>query len=293
MQILLLGKVGQLGWELRRAWGLLGNVVAFDYPEIDFRRADSLKRIVEQTQPQVIVNAAAFTAVDQAEARREDAAAINTAAPAILAEAARLSGAALIHYSTDYVFDGQKTTPYVETDPTGRLNAYGQTKLDGDLAVQAGRRRNPDPAHQLGVQHPPGEFVTKALQWSREQPTLRVVSDQIGSPTWARMLAEVTAQLLARAGPDPLKWIEERSGVYHLGGDGYASRLEWTQAILEFDPHPEQQVAREVLPALTADFPTPARRPLFTALDCSLFYQTFQLYLPPWKEALRLAMQAG
>ncbi|HVN54994.1 MAG TPA: dTDP-4-dehydrorhamnose reductase [Anaerolineaceae bacterium] len=293
MRILLLGKVGQLGWELRRCLASLGNVSAFDYPEIDFRQAESLKQIVELTQPQVIVNAAAFTAVDQAETRRADATAINVTGPAILAEAARLVGAALVHYSTDYVYDGEKTSPYVEADPPRPLNAYGQTKLDGDLAIQAAGGAYLILRTSWVYSTRQGGFVNKVLQWSREQQTMRVVTDQISCPTWARTLAEVTAQLLAKAGPSPREWIQERRGVYHLAGDGYASRLEWTQAILECDPHPEQQVVRQVLPALTADFPTPAKRPLFTALDCSRFYQTFQLYLPPWKEALYLAMQAG
>jgi dTDP-4-dehydrorhamnose reductase len=145
-------------------------------------------------------------------------------------------------------------------------------------------------------------FVTKVLQWSRQQTTLKVVSDQISGPTSARMLAEITAQLLAmgcvaslNAGGahfgDTLRdWISEHQGVYHLAGDGCASRLEWAQEILKLDPHPEEQTVREVIPALTADFPTPAQRPLFSGLDCSKFITTFRLKLPPWQKALKLTM---
>jgi dTDP-4-dehydrorhamnose reductase len=136
-------------------------------------------------------------------------------------------------------------------------------------------------------------FVTKVLQWARQQRTLRVVTDQVANPTWARQLAQVTALLLAQASPDPAGWILERRGLYHLAGDGYASRLEWAQAVLELDPRREEQVVETLIPALTAEFPTPATRPLFSALGCERFTTVFGLRLPPWQEALGLAMEAG
>jgi dTDP-4-dehydrorhamnose reductase len=136
-------------------------------------------------------------------------------------------------------------------------------------------------------------FVTRVLQWSRQQPTLRIVADQISNPTWARMLAEVTAQLLAMGALDVAGWLGERGGLYHLAGDGYASRLDWARAILLADPHKEEQVTKEILPARTVDFPTPAQRPLFSALDCKKFSQVFGLRLPPWQDALKLALEAG
>ena len=136
-------------------------------------------------------------------------------------------------------------------------------------------------------------FVTKVLQWSRQQPSLRVVDDQVGNPTWARMLAETTSQLLAMGGKDVPGWLAGRTGLYHLAGDGFASRKEWAQAILRYDPHKDGQMTREVLPARTLDFPTPAQRPLFSALECNKFAQTFGLRLPPWEGALQLAMEAG
>jgi dTDP-4-dehydrorhamnose reductase len=135
-------------------------------------------------------------------------------------------------------------------------------------------------------------FVTKVLKWSREQPTLRIVDDQVGNPTWCRMLAETSAQLLAKGGDRIVEWIKERKGIYHLAGEGYASRFEWAQAILRLDPHREEQITREVLPAPTTDFPAPAQRPLFSALDCEYFSQIFGLRQPEWQFALQLALEA-
>jgi dTDP-4-dehydrorhamnose reductase len=133
-------------------------------------------------------------------------------------------------------------------------------------------------------------FVTKVLNWSRGQRQMRVVSDQVSNPTWARMLAEITSQMLARADANPVGWLRERSGLYHLAGSGYTSRYEWAQAILKYDPKSDQQIVEDLTPAATDDFPTPAKRPLFTALNCDLFTKTFKLSLPEWEVALQLAM---
>jgi dTDP-4-dehydrorhamnose reductase len=289
--ILLLGKRGQLGWELHRALLPLGRVIALDAPEINLTDRDSLIRIVRELCPVVILNAAAYTAVDRAESEPELALAVNGHAPGYLAEAAASVKAALVHISTDYVFDGAKEIPYIESDDPNPLGAYGRSKLAGEQAITgvdgaylilrtswmySTRREN---------------FVSKVLQWSREQRTLRLVTDQIGNPTWARPLAETIAQVLAVGRQDLYPWMLERKGIYHLAGDGYASRLEWAQAILRCDPNPQEQLVGEILPALTAEFPTPARRPLFSALDCGLFAKTFGLQLPPWEEALHLAIR--
>lgn len=296
MKILLLGKYGQLGWELNRCLRPLGEVRTLDYPEIDLADADQIRRVVREAAPQIIANATAYTAVDRAESEAEVAMAINARAPGILAEEAKALGAALIHYSTDYVFDGLKGSAYKENDAPNPLNVYGRSKLAGEGALG-----------QVGGVHLTfrtswvyslrrNSFVTKALGWARKQPELRVVTDQVGSPTWARMLAETSAQVLAmgiRAGSPEylLGWLGERTGVYHLGGEGAASRLEWVQAILENDPRKDEQVTRRITPALTPEFPTPARRPLYSALDCNLFTETFGLRLPHWRDSLRLAME--
>ncbi len=288
-KILLLGKYGQVGWEARRALSCLGEVVALDYPEVDFTHSDQLRGLVAEIKPDVIYNAAAYTAVDRAETEVERARLINAVAAGVLAESAAMVGAVLIHFSTDYVFDGEKGVAYTELDAPHPISVYGQSKLEGEQAIQQvdcaylifrtawvySRRRD--------------SFVTKVLQWARERPVLRVVADQVSNPTWSRSLAEITAQVLAKGGDQITEWVKGRRGVYHLAGSGSASRLEWARAILANRPQAEQPA--EVQPALTSDFPAPARRPLYSALDCALFSRTFGLRLPPWEQALQLAME--
>ena len=291
LKILLLGNTGQLGWELERCLASLGVVTTVDYPAINLAEPYSILTTLRQLSPQVIINATAYTAVDRAETEPALAHSINTQAPGLLAEEAQRSGAALIHFSTDYVFDGRKGSPYTEDDLPNPLGVYGQSKLEGEKAVlqasQAALVLRTSWVYSLRRD----SFVTKVLSWSRQQPALRLVSDQISGPTWARQLAEITALLLAKAGQNPVGWLRERTGLYHLAGSGYCSRLEWGQAILRLDPHPAEQVTQVILPGLTAEFPTPAQRPLFSALDCSRFTQTFGLRLPDWEDALRLAME--
>ena len=288
MRILLLGRNGQLGWELARCLPPLGDVTAVDYPEIDLAAPDSIRALIRQVAPAVIINATAYTAVDQAEQRSDLSYAINGTAPGILAEEARSLGAALIHYSTDYVFNGRKGSPYCETDNVDPLNVYGKSKLRGEQAVQAigGAYLILRTAWVYSLRG--DSFVRKVLQWARQGETLRIVEDQVSNPTWARMLAEATALLLAR-GLAPLR---EHSGMYHLAGSGHASRLDWASAILRLDPRGSEQTVKQVLPARTADFPTPAQRPLFSALNCLLFEKTFDIALPPWTTALDLAMSS-
>lgn len=293
MHILLLGKNGQLGWELRRTLAPLGAVTALDYPEIDLARPEGIRQVVRETRPQVIVNATAYTAVDRAESEPELALAINGRAPGVLAEEAAALGAALIHYSTDYVFDGEQDRPYTEEAPPNPLGVYGQSKLAGEQAVaQAGGCHlilRTSWVYSLRRD----SFVTKVMQWARQQRTLRMVTDQVSGPTWSRMLAEISAQLLAAGREDAAGWLGERRGLYHLAGDGYASRLEWAQAILRYDPRRAEHLAQEIVPARTADFPTPARRPLHSALNCAKFNETFGLRLPAWEETLCLAMETS
>ena len=294
LQILLLGKNGQLGWELQRTLQPLGIVHALDYPEIDLTHPDTLDGILQKIRPEIIINATAYTAVDEAESKPDLCMSINAHAPGYMAEIAAKMGAILIHYSTDYVFDGEKGSPYIETDSPNPLNIYGQSKLLGEQAVnQAGGATlvlRTSWVYSLRRD----SFVTKVLQWSRQHPQLSIVSDQIGNPTWARALAEISAQVLAVASAGSqahiFDYIQERSGIYHLAGGGIASRLEWAQAILKYDPDPQEQKARQILPARSADFPTPAQRPLFSALECSKFEATFGLQLPAWQTALELAM---
>lgn len=288
-RILLLGKNGQVGWELQRTLAPLGAVKAVDLPEVDLADAGGLRRLVRETRPEIIVNAAAYTAVDRAETEPELAMAVNGIAPGVLAEEAKALGACLVHFSTDYVFDGEKRELYVETDPPNPLNVYGATKLAGDEAI-----RDVDGPYLIlrtsWVYSMRGDgFVTRVLRWARENEVLRLVEDQVGSPTWARMLAEVTGLALAR-GPE---YVERRKGLYHLAGSGYASRLEWAKAILELEPGRDEQIVKQILPASTSDFPTPAQRPLFSALNCARFEDAFTVGLPVWQQALRLALARG
>jgi dTDP-4-dehydrorhamnose reductase len=287
MRILLLAKNGQLGWELHRTLLPLGNMTAVDILDINLEDPDTYVGLIREFRPTLIVNPAAFTEVDLAESARERAYKINAAASGVLAEEAKRLGALLIHYSTDYVFDGKKGKPYLEGDQTNPLNVYGLSKLEGEQAIKAvGGAHLIFRTSWVYSMRMAGGFVAKVLEWSRKQTQLRIVVDQVSNPTWARMLAEITALLTARGGG----YLRERAGLYHLAGGGYASRYEWAQAILEFDPNQQEQTAREILPALTADFPTPAERPLFSALDCSLFEDTFELQIPDWKTSLKLAM---
>jgi len=290
MQILLFGKHGQLGWELQRTLAPLGHVVALDIPEIDFSRPENVQETVLRIKPQIIINTSAYTAVDRAEDEPQIAMAVNGYAPGLLASLAADLGVALIHYSTDFVFDGGKGSPYRESDTPNPLNVYGRSKLAGEKAIQEVDRAYLILRTSWVYSMRGDSFVNKVLRWSRQQTKMRLVTDQVSNPTWARMLAEVTAQMIAKADRDVSSWLHERRGLYHLAGSDFTSRLEWGKAILRYDPHKEEQVAHEILPAQTSDFETTAQRPLFSALNCELFSDTFSLRMPPWKEMLQLAM---
>ncbi|HMA55094.1 MAG TPA: dTDP-4-dehydrorhamnose reductase, partial [Acidobacteriota bacterium] len=240
MRILLIGSTGQLGWELEKTLAPLGELTALDYPDLDLSQADGVRRFLRQKgRFQVIINAAAYTDVDRAESELGRATAVNAVAPGILGQEARDLGAAFVHYSTDYVFDGAKGSPYAETDSPAPLNAYGRTKLAGERAVTGagGAYLIFRTSWVYGLRR--DSFVTKVLEWARSQRTLRIVDDQVGNPTWARSLAEATGRVLGlamdgratgagQASPERLRdYISERAGLYHLAGDGFATRLEW------------------------------------------------------------------
>ena len=290
MKILLLGKMGQLGWELQRSLGTLGQITALDYAELDLENFSAVRKTIQELAPQVIVNAAAYTAVDRAENESDKAFAINAVLPGILAEQAMSTKAVLVHYSTDYVFDGTKGSTYTEQDTPNPLGVYAASKLAGEQAIQAvdGAYLVLRTSWVYSLRR--DSFVTKVLQWARQNETVRIVSDQVSNPTWARMLAEATALLIAKSGPDLSTYFIQNRGVYHLAGSGYTSRFGWAEHILKIDPNAGEQIIRTLVEAATQDFPTPAKRPLFSALDCSLFERTFGLHLPEWRQALQLAM---
>ncbi len=290
MRILLIGKNGQLGWELNRTLFTLGEITVVDYPEIDLADVRSISTLIGEVKPCVIVNAAAYTNVDKAESEPELARLVNAAAPGVMAEAARKSGAALIHYSTDFVFDGKKGSPYIESDAPNPINVYGETKLAGERAVQQAGGAYLVFRTSWVYSMRQGGFVTKVLQWARQQDTLRIVDDQVGSPTWARLLAEATAQVIAQGRGDPVEYIREKAGLYHLAGAGSASRYEWARAILELDPHKEEHKVKALLPAKTAEFPSAAKRPSQTGLSNDRLKMTFMLQPLSWETNLRLSM---
>lgn len=286
----MLGNTGQLGWELNRSLLTLGEITGLDFPQIDLTAPDSIRRIIHDVKPNLIINATAFTDVDQAEVKPELAVAINGTGPGVLAEEAAKMNAAFIHYSTDYVFDGEKRTTYSEEDRPNPLNVYGETKLAGESAVRA-----INSAYWIfrtswvfSLRRP--SFVTKVLKWARNHEILRIVDDQISSPTWARTLADATAQILAKRKGDPLDFIRENKGLYHLTDRGSCSRYEWAQSILSLDPKKEEQVVRELRRAKSIDFPNPAERPQISILNCNKIENSFDLHLPHWKTSLSLAM---
>lgn len=290
MNIVLFGKNGQLGSEFQQPLPKLGNLTSLDYEDLDLCDIRALQQTLNDLKPDLIVNASAYTAVDRAESEQETAMKINALAPGAMAEWARNSGAALIHYSTDYVFDGRKGSPYTENDPANPLNVYGRSKLAGEENIQqAGGAylifRTSWVYSVGGI-----GFVNKVLEWARRNETLKIVSDQISNPTWARDLANAAISVLSAHWDNLQDVMKERRGVYHLAGGGYASRFEWARQILANDPNRTEQLVRTIEPVSSDAFPTPAVRPLFSALDCSKFKETFGFSLPDWADALRKAM---
>jgi len=288
MKILLTGKNGQVGWELQRTLAPLGEVVAVDRLKLDLGNPDSIRSVIREVKPDLIVNPAAHTAVDKAESEPELAMAVNGIAPGVMAEEAKKLGAAMVHYSTDYVFDGTKTSPYTEEDIPNPINVYGKTKLAGEQAIQA-----------VGIPHlilrtswvygaRGKNFLLTILRLAKERDELKIVDDQLGAPTWSRMIAEATAQILAQSvsplTPHP-SLLTQYGGIYNLTAAGRTSWCGFTQAILE-----NAQVGTRAIPITSADYPLPAPRPLFSLLASDKLAKTFGLKLPSWEDSLALCM---
>jgi dTDP-4-dehydrorhamnose reductase len=286
--ILLIGKIGQVGWELRRTLAPLGQIVCIDFPEIDLTNGDSIRKWVRETSPGVVINAAAYTAVDKAESEPERCQQINGVAPGILAEEAKRRGALLIHYSTDYVFDGTKTTPYLETDSPNPLGVYGHSKLAGDRAVQ-----EVDGAHLIfrlcWVYGNRGQnFMLTIIRLAREREKLRIVRDQVGCPTWSRMIAETTTLALERVITHGNSG--DFKGVYHLAASGQTSWHGFAEAIVGLMP-PDTRQCKTIEPITTPEYPLPARRPAYSVLSCDKLERTFALKLPHWEESLKQVLE--
>lgn len=278
-RILVIGRRGQVGWELRRTLAPLGELFAFDYPDIDLTKPETLRPLVREIKPDLVVNAAAYTAVDKAEDEVETCRAINAGAPRVLAEEAAALGARFVHYSTDYVYNGRKDGRWVESDTPDPLSVYGLTKLEGDQAIAA-----------TGVQHlifrlqwvwgtRGGNFVKTMLKLSREREELKVIDDQVGAPTYSRHIAEASALAVAR-------W-QDQSGIYHLANGGETSWHGFAQAIFEDDPKRSEQIVKSCLPIPTSAYPTKATRPLNSRMDQSKLDRDFGIRMPHWRDALK------
>jgi dTDP-4-dehydrorhamnose reductase len=291
MNVLLLGSGGQLGTSLVGALGTFARVTALDRAALDFERPTALRDAVASHKPDVVVNAAAFTDVDRAEKEEAAATRINGEAVGILGEECRRQRAALVHYSTDFVFDGRASVPYREEDPTAPLGAYGRSKLAGEKALLA----TDAPALVLRTAwvYSPGRrsFVASILRFARERESLRIVSDQTGNPTFAGDLACVTALLLYGVRRDPFGALDDARGIYHVAGGGFTTRYELATAVIAADPRPQEHRVRQVDPVSTAEYPLPAPRPAYAPLDCTKFQTRFGLALPDWKESLRRALR--
>jgi len=271
LRILLTGATGQVGWELRKTLAPLGEVRAFDRFGLDLADTPPLVATVRALQPEVIVNAAAYTAVDKAESERDQAFAVNATAPRVLAEEAKRIGALLVHYSTDYVFDGTKDAPYVEGDAPHPISVYGASKLAGERAI-AGTACRYLILRTSWVYGPRGKnFYLTMLRLAKERPDLKVVDDQVGAPTSSLEIARATATLLDKGA----------QGLYHMTAAGETSWCGFARAILA-----RAGIATPVVPIRTEDYPTPAKRPRNSRLDCSRLRADFGVALAPWEEQL-------
>lgn len=292
-RILLIAPEGQVGWHLHRCAQTLGKVIIVGrsysqgmYAQLDLAHFDEIRRILREVKPHIILNAAAYTAVDKAEQDVQLAQAINGTAPGILAEEAKQLNALLVHYSTDYVFNGQHHQPYVETDPVQPLGVYGTTKLAGEQAIAA-----------VG-----GQYLTLRTAWvydsrgknflltiqrlAAEREELRIVADQQGSPVWSRLIAEATVQILSQLYSPLHQDRLDVSGIYHLTCAGQTTWYEFAKAIVA-----HQQKQPRILPITTADYPTPAKRPAYSVLSNAKLQKTFGIYLPSWDAALELCLK--
>jgi dTDP-4-dehydrorhamnose reductase len=293
MKILLFGKSGQVGWELQRSLAPLGEVVALDFDSQDlcgdFSKPEMLAQTIRAVAPDVIVNAAAHTAVDKAENEPELVRTLNALAPAVLAQEAAKSGALLVHYSTDYVFDGTGNKPWVETDATGPLSVYGATKLESEqLILQSGCKHLIFRTSWVYAARG-GNFAKTMLKLAAERDSLSVINDQIGAPTGADLLADITAHAIRTVIRQP-----ELCGLYHLVAGGEASWHGYANFVLETAR--SKGVSLKVSPASikavpTSDFRTAAKRPLNSRLDCSKLKRTFGLSIPEWKAGVERMLE--
>ena len=302
-KILLIGKTGQVGSELLQFLLQLGEVVAPARSQMDLSEPNDIRGTIREVRPEVIVNAAAYTAVDQAEGEEEKARIINAEAPRVIAKEAKAIGAVIVHYSTDYVFDGLKRTPYEESDRANPMNVYGKTKLEGEEAIRS-----------TGVPHlifrtswvyatRGRNFLLTILRLTTEREELRIVRDQVGAPTWSREIAGATAEILSQvlAGNSAASEFTRHCGTYHMTAAGETTWFDFAKAILEEAAHTPQDtpwfaaatggsplITNRVLPITTQEYPSPAARPAYSVLSNALLTRTFGVQMQDWRMQLRL-----
>ncbi len=289
MKTLIIGANGQIGWELTRTLCTTGDVITTTRDgssdiHLDLTELDELERLLERIRPDVIVNAAAYTAVDRAEEQQDLARTVNTQTPATIGTWAARNDVQVIHYSTDYVYDGMKSTPYVETDPTNPLGTYGRTKLAGDEALLDTGANTIILRVSWVYGRRGGNFLLTMQRLMQERDALRIVDDQVGAPTWCRLVAQATATVIARL-PTGHAERQALSGVYHLAPTGHTSWYGFAEAIRsELD----LECALEAIPS--SEYPTPAPRPLNSRMATDKLRETFGIELPSWDESLRLCL---
>ncbi len=290
-KILLIGKEGQVGGQLSTLLQPLGKLVTFGEDDLDLTQADRIRETLREVRPQVIVNAAAYTAVDKAEEEAELALAVNATAPAILAEEAKRLGAALVHYSTDYVFDGNQPGPYTEEDAPNPLSVYGRTKLAGDEAIRSAGLPHLifRTAWVYGLQGK--NFLLTIQRLAKERDELKIVDDQIGSPTWCRTIAQTTAnvltQVLPEHSPGDLSRFEQASGLYNLVCTGQTSWFGFARAIVEASPTTRDT---KLIPISTSEYPTAAPRPANSVLSTEKLRSAFGITPPAWDITLNYCL---
>ncbi len=299
LKIVIVGRNGQLAWEANQRFQGLGQIVCVGRPELDLLDIDGLRAEIRRIRPSVLVNSAAYTAVDQAESEPEAAMKINSEAPAAMAEEAKRLGALFITYSTDYVFDGKKASPYSETDSTAPLNVYGASKLSGERAVEAvgGSYLIFRTSWVYGARGK--NFLKTIARLAAERPELRIVDDQVGAPTWSRDLANATRkiieQLVTKSATEKISIgdaLGDRRGIYHMTAGGSVSWCGFAAAILE--EMGKRGLGKgnlaKVVPIPTSDYPTPAARPQNSRLCNDKLKNTFGVTLPQWRKSLTLVM---
>jgi len=298
IRVLLIGINGQVSWELQRTLNAVGEVIAVgreasSHMRIDLSQPDTIRDVIREVKPNLIVNGAAYTAVDQAETEPELAMAVNGTAPGVIAEEALRLGAGVIHYSTDYVFSGTQPIPYTEQDVPDPQNTYGKTKLAGEQAIQA-----------VGVPHlilrtswvygnRGKNFLLTMLKLARSREELRVVDDQVGAPTWSRTIAESTSYILSQGTQNMIDFLSHNGGVYHLTATGQTSWYGFAKAIFAHDPNASEQKLKNLIAISSDQYPTPAKRPAYSSLCTQKIETAFKLVLPYWEKSLESALSAN